>query len=212
MYGSGTSGVRSGEELAGCSAGAPDRGQGHRALQHRCDSGAAQGAGDREDRQPAAHLRRSVHRCHPGLWKGGSHGEDTQFTSVTNQCHDITTYPALGLAAGACSGNGILLDISDPVNPKRLDAVVDEHFAYWHSATFNNDGTKVIFTDEWGGGTIAALPRHRPADLGRQRHLQRRRQEAGVRRLLQDARAADGTGELRRAQRVARSRCRGATS
>ena len=97
-----------------------------------------------------------------GLWKGGSHGGDTQTTSITNQCHDITTYPALGLAAGACSGNGILLDISDPVHPKRLDAVTDNAFAYWHSATFNNDGTKVLFSDEWGGGTA---PRCRSTDL-----------------------------------------------
>jgi hypothetical protein len=73
----------------------------------------------------------------------------------TNTCHDITAYPELGLAAGACQGNGILLDISDPVNPVRLDAVADSNFSYWHSATLNNDGTKVIFTDEWGGGTSA---------------------------------------------------------
>lgn len=72
---------------------------------------------------------------------------------MTNQCHDITAYPAVGLAAGACSGNGILLDITDPVHPVRLDAVTDPNFAYWHSATFNNDGTVVVFTDEWGGGT-----------------------------------------------------------
>jgi len=97
-----------------------------------------------------------------GLWMGGAHGEGTQRTSVTNQCHDITVYPELGLAAGACSGNGILLDVSDPVNPVRLDAVSDPSFAYWHSATFNNDGTKVIFTDEWGGGTS---PRCRDTDL-----------------------------------------------
>jgi hypothetical protein len=88
-----------------------------------------------------------------GLWQGGAHGAETQTSFITNQCHDITTYPALGLAAGACSGNGILLDISDPVHPKRLDAVTDNAFAYWHSATFNNDGTKVLFSDEWGGGT-----------------------------------------------------------
>ena len=58
-----------------------------------------------------------------------------------------------GLAAGACSGNGILIDISDQEHPARVDQVLDKNFAYWHSATFNNDGTKVIFTDEWGGGT-----------------------------------------------------------
>ena len=71
------------------------------------------------------------------------------------QCHDITVYPALGLAGGACEGHGLLIDISDPVHPVRLDAVADSNFAYWHSATFNNSGTKVIFTDEWGGGTRA---------------------------------------------------------
>ncbi len=73
----------------------------------------------------------------------------------TNTCHDITAFPEIGLAAGACQGNGILLDISDPANPERIDAVADPNFSYWHSATFNNDGTKVIFTDEWGGGTSA---------------------------------------------------------
>ena len=87
-----------------------------------------------------------------GLWRGGDHGDDTQETRRTDQCHDITVFPERHLAAGACSGNGILFDISDPLKPRRLDAVVDGGFAYWHSATFNNDGTKVIFTDEWGGG------------------------------------------------------------
>ena len=70
-------------------------------------------------------------------------------------------YPEIGLAAGACSGNGILMDINDPCNPKRLDYVSDKGFAYWHSATFNNDGTKVLFTDEWGGG---GRPRCRAVD------------------------------------------------
>ena len=88
-----------------------------------------------------------------GLWMGGAHGEGTQTTAQTNMCHDITVYPEMGLAAGACSGNGILLDISDPKNPKRIAEVIDPNFAYWHSATFSNDGGKVLFTDEWGGGT-----------------------------------------------------------
>ncbi len=73
----------------------------------------------------------------------------------TNTCHDITAYPALGVAAGACQGNGILLDITDPVNPVRLDAVSDPNYSYWHSATLSNDASTVIFTDEWGGGTSA---------------------------------------------------------
>ena len=87
-----------------------------------------------------------------GLWRGGDHGDDTQKTNRTDHCHDITVFPERGIAAGACSGNGILFDVSDPLNPQRIDEVVDDGFAYWHSATFNNDGTKVIFTDEWGGG------------------------------------------------------------
>jgi len=73
----------------------------------------------------------------------------------TTTCHDITAYPEIGLAAGACQGNGILLDISDPANPVRTDAVADPLFAYWHGATFSNDGKTVVFTDEWGGGTAA---------------------------------------------------------
>ncbi len=68
------------------------------------------------------------------------------------QCHDITVYPAIGLAGGACEGYGMLLDISDPVNPRRIAEVADSNFSYWHSATFNNDGTAIMFTDEWGGG------------------------------------------------------------
>jgi hypothetical protein len=96
-----------------------------------------------------------------GLWGGGDHGPGTQRTSRTNQCHDITVYPAIGLAGGACSGNGILLDITDPVNPTRVGEVFDPNFAYWHSATFNNGGSAVVFTDEWGGGTGA---RCRPTD------------------------------------------------
>ena len=94
-----------------------------------------------------------------GLNNGGTHGKDKP--ADTNQCHDITVYSAIGLAAGACSGNGILLDIKDPVHPKRVDAVNDPNYSYWHSASFSNDGSKVVFTDEWGGGLGA---RCRPND------------------------------------------------
>jgi hypothetical protein len=88
---------------------------------------------------------------------GAQHPSGINYSPLpnTNTCHDITAYPAVGLAAGACQGNGILLDISDPEAPVRLDAVADPNYSYWHSATINNDGTKVIFTDEWGGGTSA---------------------------------------------------------
>jgi hypothetical protein len=68
------------------------------------------------------------------------------------QCHDITVYPAVGLAGGACEGYGFLLDIRDPAHPVRLAAAADSNFSYWHSATFNNAGTKLLFSDEWGGG------------------------------------------------------------
>ncbi len=77
---------------------------------------------------------------------------DEEGRSGPTQCHDITLYPEIGLAGGACEGYGLLLDIRDPDAPRRIDAVADSNFAYWHSATFNNDGSKVLFTDEWGGG------------------------------------------------------------
>ena len=101
-----------------------------------------------------------------GLWRGGDHGDETQRTSRTDQCHDITVYPSAQIAAGACSGNGILFDISDPYNPTRMDVVSDSGFAYWHSATFNNDATKVIFTDEWGGGGRPRCRAWDPLDWG----------------------------------------------
>ncbi len=69
-----------------------------------------------------------------------------------DQCHDVTVYPALGVGAGACAEYGLLLDIKDAAHPARIAAASDSNFSYWHSATFNNDGTKVLFTDEWGGG------------------------------------------------------------
>ena len=78
-----------------------------------------------------------------------------------NQCHDITVYPAIGLAGGACGGYGLLLDIHDVANPKRIDAASDANLSFWHSATFNNDGSKILFSDEWGGGS---QPRCRDTD------------------------------------------------
>ena len=83
-----------------------------------------------------------------------------------NQCHDITVYPAVGLAGGACGGYGLLLDISNPTQPKRLDAVADSNFSYWHSATFSNDGSMVLFTDEWGGGGQAKCRASDPKEWG----------------------------------------------
>ena len=163
IYVSGTGPVRSGAELAGCARGA--------SLNDTTTSlfridiikvpiAAPQNARIVNSPRIFADSANAV----LGLWKGGAHGPGTQTTSQTNMCHDITVYSALGLAAGACSGNGILLDITDPANPKRVTAVMDPNFAYWHSATFNNDGTKVLFTDEWGGGMA---PRCRATDSPR---------------------------------------------
>ena len=88
-------------------------------------------------------------------------GDDDGPRPGPTQCHDITVYPAIGLAGGACGGYGLLLDISDPGNPTRIAAVADSNFSYWHSATFNNDGTTIMFTDEWGGG---GAPKCRASD------------------------------------------------
>jgi hypothetical protein len=162
VYGSGTGGVRSGEELIDCSGGDPKENP-NTAL-FSIDVIEVPLAAPEKSRivnRPRIFADEKTGSV-AGLWAGGDHGPGTQRTSTTNQCHDITVLPQAGLAAGACSGNGILLDISDPANPKRLDHVSDKNFAYWHSATFNNDGTKIIFTDEWGGGT---RPRCRATDL-----------------------------------------------
>ena len=161
VYGSGTSFVRDEEELAGCSDESPF--ENPESSLYRIDVIRIPVDAPGE----AAIVNRPFIFSDPetgvaaGLWEGGDHGPDTQETRTTNQCHDITAFPEIGLAAGACSGNGILLDISDAENPARVDEVIDPGFAYWHSATFNNDGTKVIFTDEWGGG---GRPRCRASD------------------------------------------------
>ena len=161
VYGSGTGTVRSTDELAGCSGKDPKEDPNTSLFSIdviQVPLGSPEMA--RVVNRPRIFADDATGAI-AGLWPGGTHGAGTQRSRLTNQCHDITVFPEVGLAAGACSGNGILLDISDPVNPVRLDAVIDKNFAYWHSATFNNDGTKVIFTDEWGGGT---RPRCRPTD------------------------------------------------
>jgi hypothetical protein len=151
IYGNGTSGVRPATELAGCIAPKEDPNTSLYSIDViQVPVAAPQNAKIvNTPRIFADPLSGAL----SGLWKGGDYGPGTQRTGETNQCHDITAYPEVGLAAGACGGNGLLLDISNPVNPVRLDSTGDKNFAYWHSATFNNDGTKVIFTDEWGGGT-----------------------------------------------------------
>ena len=165
VYNSGTSRVRDEEELAGCFDELPGD---YRTALFRID------VVEVPVNDPAS--ARIVHSpavfADPedgtlaGLWRGGDHGDETQETRATDQCHDITVFPERNLAAGACSGNGILFDVSDPLNPKRIDAVVDKGFAYWHSATFNNDGTKVLFTDEWGGGMMPRCRAFDPLEWG----------------------------------------------
>jgi hypothetical protein len=162
VYGSGTGAVRSAEELAECSGRDPKEDPNTALFSIdviQIPLAAPQNA--RIVGRPRIFADAATGAI-SGLWQGGNHGPGTQTTRLTNQCHDITVFAEVGLAAGACAGNGILLDISDPINPVRIDQVVDRNFAYWHSATFNNDGTKVIFTDEWGGGT---RPRCRATDL-----------------------------------------------
>ena len=160
VFNSGTSSVRKGEEMEGCFDEMPGD---ERTALFRIDVIEIPVDDPSKSRivsSPAVFADPETGRL-AGLWQGGDHGDDTQETSQTNQCHDITVFPELGIAGGACSGNGILFDISDPLNPTRMDEVLDKGFAYWHSATFNNDGSKVIFTDEWGGG---ARPRCRTYD------------------------------------------------
>ena len=153
IYVSGTSFVRPSEELAGCSAEPPNKDPNtalFRIEVIRVPLAAPQNA--RVVSSPRVFIDPRTGALN-GLTNGGTHENNSlQRPTATDQCHDITVFSEIGLAAGACSGNGILLDIKDPVNPKRVDAVNDPNFAYWHSAAFSNDGKKVVFTDEWGGG------------------------------------------------------------
>lgn len=163
VYVSGTSIVRQEAELAGCSGGEPEQDPNTSLFRIEIIRvPLAEPSKAAVVSAPRIFADRNEPRNIAGLWRGGSHGEGKQASAPTDQCHDITVYPELGLAAGACSGNGILLDISDPANPVRIDEVIDTNFAYWHSATFSNDGRSIIFTDEWGGGVA---PRCRATDL-----------------------------------------------
>ena len=151
VYNSGTAGIREEEELAGCIGEIPGDTRTALFSVDVIEIPVADPSKARIVKSPRVFADTETGEI-AGLWRGGDHGDGTQRTAPTDHCHDITVFPSKGIAAGACSGNGILFDIRDPLNPKRIDAVTDTTFAYWHSATFNNDGTKVIFTDEWGGG------------------------------------------------------------
>jgi hypothetical protein len=162
IYVSGTSFVRQPEELAGCSGEKPDKDP-NTAL-FRIDVIKVPVAAPQDAKvvsSPRLFIDPRTGAIN-GLNNGGTHGKKgSEKPADTDQCHDITVYSAIGLAAGACSGNGIVLDIKDPEHPKRVDAVNDPNYSYWHSASFSNDGSKVVFTDEWGGGLGA---RCRPND------------------------------------------------
>jgi len=153
IYVSGTSFVRQSEELEGCSGEKPDKDP-NTAL-FRIDVIKVPLSAPQEAKivsSPRVFMDARTGAIN-GLNNGGTHGKKgPEKPQDTDQCHDITVYSAVGLAAGACSGNGIVLDIKDPVHPKRIDAVNDPNYSYWHSASFSNDGSKVVFTDEWGGG------------------------------------------------------------
>ncbi|HUO13738.1 MAG TPA: hypothetical protein VMX38_02030 [Verrucomicrobiae bacterium] len=162
IYVSGTSFVRQSEELAGCSGEKPDKDPNTSLF--RIDVIKVPLAAPQDAKivsNPRVFMNARTGEIN-GLNNGGTHGKPgSEKPRDTDQCHDITVYSAIGLAAGACEGNGIILDIKDPVHPQRVDAVNDPNYSYWHSATFSNDGSKVVFTDEWGGGLGA---RCRPND------------------------------------------------
>jgi hypothetical protein len=162
IYVQGTAGVRPPEELAGCDANNTNTPTGDNPSKWRIEvikvpvrapEDAAIVNTPRLFRDPATGAVNGLQNAvptpnHPSGMPWGP-------TPITDACHDITVYPKFEIAAGACEGNGLLIDISDPANPERIDAVADPIYAYWHGATFSNDGKTVVFTDEWGGGTAA---------------------------------------------------------
>jgi hypothetical protein len=188
IYVSGTARVRSAEEVPGCQDGGYDDPNTARfrlevikvplrvpvqaaivssprifqglPVPPRNEERAAQDQRDREQAQREAEARGERGRGGQG-GQAGPGNQPPGPPTGPNQCHDITVYPELGLAGGACAGLGLLLDIRDPEHPVRIDAVADANMSFWHSATFNNDGTKILFSDEWGGG---GQPRCRATD------------------------------------------------
>lgn len=161
IYVSGTSFVRPNEELAGCSDGTPDANPD--TARFRIDIIKVPIAAPQNSRviaSPRIFSDPATGKI-DALTDAGSHDNKGR-VEPTDQCHDITVFEEIGLAAGACAGNGILLDISNPAEPKRIDSVNDKNYAYWHSASFSNDGKKVLYTDEWGGGLGARCRENDP--------------------------------------------------
>ena len=147
--------------------------------------------------------------CAPGRRRGAPGprarraGPQRRPPTGPNQCHDITVYPEIGLAGGACAGLGLLLDIHDAAHPVRLDAASDANMSFWHSATFSNDGKKILFTDEWGGG---GQPRCRETDKmewGADALFTIENNKLKFHTYYKLPAAQTRAGELRRAQRLA---------
>ena len=161
VYVSGTSTVRPGAELAGCSGAEPEKDPNTSLFRIEVIRVPLSSPQDAKVVSSPRIFADAKTGAVDGLEKEHNAKDTLHATARTDQCHDITAYPAIGLAAGACSGNGILLDIRNPGQPKRIAEISDPNFAYWHSATFSNDGKKVLFTDEWGGGVA---PRCRASD------------------------------------------------
>jgi hypothetical protein len=191
IYVSGTAGVRPAEELGGCRDGGRDDPNSARfrlevikvplskpntaaivssprifnnlPVPPRNEQRAAQDAKDREAAAAAAAAQRGArgNRGAAGAEQAGRGNTPPAPPTGPNQCHDITVFPDIGLAGGACAGLGLLLDIRDAAQPYRIDMAADANMSFWHSATFSNDGTKVLFSDEWGGGS---QPRCRATD------------------------------------------------
>ena len=187
VYVSGSSGVRPEAELSGCSDLAPENNpnsslfrievikvplahpeQAERVSQPRifqdlavAPRNSARDSSDAASRPQRAGGAGGATAGVGAAGRGGRAGGPPRPPTGPTQCHDITVYPYVGLAGGACGGYGLLLDIRDPANPVRINAAADSNFSFWHSATFSNDGSKVLFSDEWGGG---AQPRCRTTD------------------------------------------------
>ena len=209
IYVSGTSFVRQTEELAGCSGEKPDKDP-NTAL-FRIDVIKVPVAAPQEAKivsSPRVFIDPRTGAIN-GLNNGGTHGKKgAEKPADTDQCHDITVYSAIGLAAGACSGNGIVLDIKDPVHPKRVDAVNDPNYSYWHSASFSNDGSKVVFTDEWGGGLGARCRPNDPTKWGADAIFSLKDDKLSFANYYKLPAAHERHGQLRGAQRFSGSRPR----
>jgi hypothetical protein len=175
IYVSGSAGVRSPSELAGCSDAQPNEDPNTALfrievikvpLAHPEQAAIVSSPRIFQDlAAPAKHAETAADQAaaaaRAAARGGAARPRPARTPTGPTQCHDITVYPAIGLAGGACAGYGLLLDIRDVAHPTRIGAVADSNFSFWHSATFSNDGSKILFSDEWGGGS---QPRCRSTD------------------------------------------------